>query len=130
MTSWRPEDEPEGDASEAVPEPTLSGSLDETPEAVVVRRMREDGVDLREPLEVTHYLYARSRRSARRFARLVERKGVTTHIARLAADERSWLITVSWPTLIEEEALARIRANLVDLAMQAGVEYDGWEVAS
>lgn len=78
------------------------------------------------PHVVLHYLYFPHQRGAVAVVAELRNAGVATG-ERLGADGINWLVLARHEIVLSEEAIARIRQVMEDLAGRYGGEYDGWE---
>jgi hypothetical protein len=78
------------------------------------------------PHVVLHYLYFPHQQGAVAAAAEFRNSGFATE-ERLGADGINWLVLARHEIVPSEEAIARIRQVMEDLAGRYGGEYDGWE---
>ena len=75
---------------------------------------------------ITHYLYLPDKKTARSVAAKLRKSGLRTE-DRLGADGVNWLVLAYQEAVPSESLLSRTRAELTELALAGGGEYDGWE---
>lgn len=96
---------------------------------VILRSLRESGVDVAHELPVDFILYFPSESDARKALRTTQRDGFAGELHPPPSDDLDWMIVLSRRMVPSLEALREVRARLDELAAEHDGEFEGWDVA-
>ena len=117
---------------------TYDGSVEEAHDRKLIAQLRDNGIDVNTEYPLTHYFYFTGE-SGKEHALTVQagciRRGYTTEIEQ--SEQRTWIFfrTPLWTvrarttSTVTEEAIRAESMVMMDVANEANVRYDGWDVA-
>src|SRR5829696_2969915 len=89
--------------------------------------VEQGGASADELLPVQHWLYFGDEAAAAEAARSAGRKGFAAECVPSAGDDGRWVVRATRQMYPRPEVFARARVPLVQVAVDHGGEYDGWE---
>lgn len=98
----------------------------------VLRLLREQGADLREPRHALFYLYFRSQHNANGAAEAIRQTAFAKEPnfkVTVRPSETDWLVLAEAKTLIDERTVPALDKQFDEIARASGGMYDGWEAA-
>jgi Regulator of ribonuclease activity B len=103
-------------------------------DSLVVKHLRNEGVDLSKAREVLHYLYLPSEDVAAEAATELRTDGYNVEL-RLAANAdknppNPWLVLAKVEAIVDDHSVEQTTFRFTELASRHGGEYDGWEAAA
>lgn len=102
-------------------------------DAIVVKKLREEGADLSQKREVLHYLYLPSVDAASRAAQELRSEGYSVEQRPSADADKNppnpWLVLAKIVAVVNDTVVEETTLRFTELATRHGGEYDGWEAA-
>lgn len=94
----------------------------------LLEEVQAEGVEVRRPTLIRHFLYFKNRAAADRAAKRVAGLGFLRASVRRSPEDQEWLLLIDQRAVPDVATISTAKRTLGEAATREGGEYDGWEV--